>query len=195
VRRCFVLLSLLPVFVPATAAPEDPAVLQIRIVEGEGTVYALGSRATRGITVEITDETGKPVGGAAVSFQLPADGPGGVFSNGSRSDIVTTRADGAASVWGMQWNRSAGSFEVRITAVKGAARAGTMCPQYLSAGKVESAGGGSRIGHKWLWIGVAVGAGVGAGAVIAGRAGKPASGPTAETSAIIGSPTIALGHP
>lgn len=160
-------------------------------------MYGLGSRATRGIAVEITDETGKPVEGAAVSFQLPADGPSGVFSNGSRSEIVTTKPDGSAAVWGMQWNRAAGAFEVRITAVKGTARAGIVCPQYLSASKAEPAGGGLHLGsHKWLWIGVAIGGGVGAGALLAGRAGNtPTSGPSAVNTAIIGSPSIALVHP
>src|SRR5437868_6319967 len=55
------------------AAAQDPTILQIRILEGEDAVYATGSRATRGITVLVTGETGKPVDGATLSFRLPAD--------------------------------------------------------------------------------------------------------------------------
>jgi hypothetical protein len=196
VRRGIILgLLLLPCGLPLHAAPDDPAVLQIRIVEGEGAVYSLGSRATRGITVQIGDETGRPVEGAAVSFQLPANGPGGTFSNGARSEIVNTKADGSAAVWGMQWNRMPGAFEVRITAMKGGARAGTVCPQYLSEAKAEPAAVSKNSrSRKWLWIGLAVAAGAGGGAVLAGRSGGSPQ-PSALASTTIGPPAVALGRP
>ena len=38
------------------AGQSDPAILQIRILEGEGAVYPIGARATRGVTVQVTDE-------------------------------------------------------------------------------------------------------------------------------------------
>ena len=88
---------------------DNPALLAIRLTEGDGAIYAKGSRATRGLAVLITDETGRPVEGATVSFSLPADGPSGEFSSGGRTEIATTRADGRAAVWGMQWNRTSGT--------------------------------------------------------------------------------------
>ncbi|MEQ1884362.1 MAG: hypothetical protein ABL967_04825 [Bryobacteraceae bacterium] len=117
---------------PLRSAEGDPAVLELRVVEGDGLAYAVGSRATRGVTVQVSDETGRPVTGATVSFTLPSDGPGGTFTSGARNEIVTTRADGRATVWGMQWNRTPGPFEIRITAAKGQARAGILCTQYLN---------------------------------------------------------------
>src|SRR5271168_2531441 len=159
---------------------QDPAIVQVRVVEGDGAVYAIGSRATRGITVQVTDESGKPVEAASVSFRLPEEGPGGTFSSGSKSEIATTRGDGRASVWGMQWNRTAGSFEVRVTVVKGQTRAGTVCAQFLSdsPGVAASARIGPRRGHKWLWIALAV-AGAAAGGVVAtGLVSKPGSAAT-----------------
>src|SRR4030088_3482758 len=93
-------------------------IVQLKIVEGEGTVYPAGSRATRGITVLVTDESGGPVEGATVSFRLPEDGPGGAFNGGLHSEVVTTKADGRATIWGMQWNNTVGPFDVRITAAK-----------------------------------------------------------------------------
>jgi hypothetical protein len=173
--------------------------LTIRVAEGEGAVYPTGSRATRGLTVLVTDETGRPVEGATVSFTLPAEGPGGVFSSGARTEIAATHADGRAAVWGMQWNRTAGPFEIRITAVKGQARAGVVSSQSLSnAPEVRAAGAGkaraAHGGHKLLWISLAV-----AGAAAAGVAGLAARQPSAAAAASsvtplkIGTPTIGLG--
>lgn len=187
---------------PTDKPPESPAILQIRVLEGEGVAYPLGGRATRGVTVQVTDETGKPVEGAAVSFRLPEEGPSGTFTTGSRAELATTKADGKASAWGMQWNRTEGSFEIRITAVKGQARAGTVCAVYLSKASAATAAvdGGSPFkitrSHKWLWITLAV-VGAAAGAVVAGTAlhGKSIPvGPTV-TPTTIGIPSIVVGAP
>src|SRR5260370_5497026 len=107
-------------------------IIQLKVVEGEGTVYRRGTRATRGLTLMVTDEPGKPVENAAVSFRLPDEGPSGVFNSGLHTEVVTTNADGRASVWGMQWNKTPGPLEIRITAVKEQARAGIVSTQYLS---------------------------------------------------------------
>jgi len=179
---------------------QDPAILQVHVVEGDGAIYGLGSRATRGITVQVADETGKPVDGATVSFRLPDDGATGTFSSGSRTEIAVTRPDGRAGVWGMQWNRTPGQFEIRITAVKGQTRAGIVCQQYLSDA-VEKATPGSRIGprngHKWLWIGLAVAGAAGAAVAATALGAKPAasSGSSSTAGVEIGTPSISLGHP
>ncbi len=188
---------------------QDPSSLQIRIDQGDGQTYAVGSRATRGITNLIADDAGKPVEGATVSFRLPDIGPGGTFSNGMNTEILTTHADGRASVWGMKWNRQAGSFEVHITVAKGEARAGTVCSQHLTEGPLPDATKGG-FSHKWWWIAAATGAAA-AGVVIAlTHIGGSSSGcsstvvlpqnPCASTPSslgitIIGQPTINLGHP
>jgi hypothetical protein len=101
----------------------------------------------------------------------------------------------------MQWNRTVGSLEVRITAVKGQARAGTVCSSYISeaaAGHVRSSdskvGGGSS--HKWVWILLAAAGAVGAGAAVAGGGKSSSSSATATPAApSIGTPTITIGHP
>jgi hypothetical protein len=196
IRLCAIFLAL---WLPLRAA--DPAVLQIRIVEGEGLAYGIGSRATRGITVQVTDEIGKPVEGTTVSFQLPEDGPGGTFSSGAKSEIATTGSDGRANVWGMQWNRTAGAFEVRITALKGQARAGTVCPLYLNDAPVSrverpdsKVGGGSS--HKWLWIGLlAAGAAGASAAALSGGSKGGTAAPVNGGPPQIGTPTITVGHP
>jgi hypothetical protein len=180
-------------------APQDnPAILQIHVLEGEGVAYPVGGRATRGVTVQVTDETGKPIESASVSFRLPEEGPSGTFANASRTEIATTKADGKASVWGMQWNRTEGSFEIRITAVKGQARAGTVCAVYLSkstAAAEESSPFKLARNHKWLWITLGVAGAAGAAVAIVALRGKSIPIGPSVTPTSIGAPSIVVGAP
>jgi hypothetical protein len=98
-------------------AANASVIVQLKVVEGDGAVYRTGTRAARGLTVLVTDESGKPVERAAVSFRLPEEGPGGLFGTGLRTEVVTTGPDGRATVWGMQWNKTAGPVQIRITAI------------------------------------------------------------------------------
>jgi hypothetical protein len=188
--------TLAATLIPPLAA-QDPAVLQVRVVEGEGAAYAMGSRATRGIAVQVTDETGRPVEGATVSFRLPDDGPSGTFTGGTKTEIAMTRLDGRAAAWGMRWNRTAGLLEIRVTAVKGKTRAGIVCSQYLTNAPAAAVGKSPVISgsHKWLWVAVAV-AGAAGGAVAAVALGGKAPATTASAVSVqINAPTITLGHP
>jgi hypothetical protein len=186
----------------------SPLILQIRILEGEGTSYPAGTRAIKGITVEITDEAGLPVSGGAVSFRLPEDGPSGVFSNGTRTEIATTNANGRVTVWGMKWNRIPGSISVRVTAAKGETRAGAIVQQILlepsqaaalAASRQEPYRGGVRgtNGKRWVWISAiaaaAAGGGLALGARSGGGSGNTSSSAGAVTGVSIGSPSIVVG--
>ena len=180
-------------------AAADFAILNLRVVEGEGTVYAMGSRATRGITVEVTDETGRAVPDVAVSFRLPEEGPSGVFTTGSRTDVVTTRQDGRASVWGMHWNRSQGPVQIRITAAKQGVRAGVISTQYLSEVSAvgPAAGGGlARRSHsKLILISLAVAAAAGGGVAMAASRSPQAAAVPATVALSIGRPSVIVGAP
>jgi hypothetical protein len=174
----------------------------LKVVEGEGVVYRTGTRATRGLTVLVTDETGKPVEMATVSFRLPDEGASGTFGSGLRTEIATTGPDGRATVWGMQWNKTPGPVEIRITAIKDQARAGLVSTQYLSDSVAAKAGGegvfsASHGEHKWLWIGAIAASAVGAG--VAFGVSKGSSTPASTTSVVpglsIGTPSIIVGHP
>lgn len=184
----------------------DPLILQVQVVEGEGLTYAPQTRAVKGITVRVTDEVGRPVAGAAVSFRLPEEGASGTFQNNSKTEIAATTADGRASVWGMRWGKTAGAVTVRITAAKGATRAGTIATQLIStdssAGPTiannrrayQSRGGGGS--KKWLWYGLAA-AGAAGGGFAAYEMMKGSS--TASAGAIsasgttISAPTVSVG--
>jgi hypothetical protein len=177
-------------------------IVQLRVVEGEAVTYRTGTRATQGLTVLVTDEAGRPVDMASVSFRLPDQGSSGTFNSGLRTEVVTTGPDGRASVWGMQWNKTPGTVQIRITAVKDQARAGIVSTQYLSDTVAPKAGGegvftASHKGHKWLWIagiagGVAAG---GAYAVLRSQGSSPSASNSAVVGLSIGAPTITVGHP
>ena len=199
IKSCRVVLACALAF---AATANASVIVQLRVVEGDGATYRTGTRATKGITVLVTDENGQPVNMAAVSFRLPDQGASGVFSSGLRTEVVTTGPDGRASVWGMQWNKTAGPVEIRITAVKEQARAGLMTTQYLSDTAAATAGGegvftASHGGHKWLWIAGAVALAAGGGGAYAFLRSQSSS--TSSTSSVtglsIGTPSITVGHP
>ena len=184
----------------AAAALAQAAILQIRVIEGEGAVHVPGSRSARPITVEITDETGKPVAGAAVSFHLPEEGPGGAFVNGLRTEVVIADAHGRASLHGLVANRLPGRFQIRILASKEQARAGTVSFQYVaeSGGRAAKASATRARRGKWIVLAAAV-AGGAVGCMVAARGGaaSPAAVPVAPLppALSIGSPTITVGKP
>jgi len=146
--------------------------------------------------VEVTDETGKPVEGAAISFHLPEEGPGGLFSNGMRTEVAVTDSHGRASLHGLQLNRAPGPFQIRILASKEQARAGMVSFQYI-AGPGSGAGPGGRPAtagsshryRKWIVVALLAGGGAAAGILVAER---PWSAPRALT---IGTPVISVGKP
>jgi hypothetical protein len=190
-------------------AAAQVGILQIQIVEGEGAVHAPGLRSARPLTVAITDETGKPVLGAAVSFLLPDDGPGGIFGSGLRTEVATTDALGRASMHAVQFNRVSGRFQIRIVASKEQARAGTVSFQYIAEAKSGAAnapsrpaGAGARAHSRTKWIVAAmlVGGGAAAG-ILAGRSGGGAMAATsspvtpASPALSIGAPVITVGKP
>ena len=185
-----------------STATAQVAILQIRVVEGEGAVHAPGSHGTRPLTVEVTDETGKPVEGAAVSFHLPEDGPGGLFTNGMRTEVAVTDGHGHASVHGLQLNRVPGRFQIRIVASKEQARAGMVSFQYIAEpGSGAAATAGTSHGYrKWIVVAVLAAGGSAAAILAAGKSGStPASSassaPAPTVTLTIGTPVITVGKP
>jgi hypothetical protein len=192
-----------PVLAPVLAflLATQATLLQIRIVEGESAVHAVGSRGA-GLTVEITDEVGRPVSGAVVSLRLPDNGPAGVFANGMATEIVVTGSDGRAATTPIRWNRVAGHLQIRITAVRDRLRAGTVVSQYLNdpgakgAAPVAPTEARSKGRSKWMKVAlIAAAAGVGFATGMATRGGKSAAEAPPASSVQIGSPTITLSKP
>ena len=198
VRVCSATAFVLTLCYTATA---QVAILQIRVIEGEGAVHAPGSRSTRPLTVEVTDETGKPVEGAAVSFLLPEDGPGGIFANNIHTDVAVTDSHGHASVHGLQLNRASGRFMILIVASKEQARAGIASFQYIAepgSGAAAATAGSSHGHRKWIVVALLAGGGAAAGILVAGRSGStpaPTAAPAPTITLTIGAPTITVGKP
>jgi hypothetical protein len=185
---------------PATA---QVAILQIQIVEGEGGVHAPGSRIARPLTVAVTDESGAPVPGAAVSFHLPEDGPGGTLASGLRTDVAITDRQGRVSLRGLQVNRISGRFGIRIVASKEQARAGVISAQYIAEPGSGAAAAPGKGKAKWAVVAALVGGGAAAG-ILAGRSGSPSAaatptppvaGATTPPPVTIGPPTTMVGRP
>jgi len=184
-----------------TLSAHAATILQLSVVEGEGVTYRTGTRATRGLSVLVSDEAGRPVDMASVTFRLPDQGASGTFNSGSRTELVTTGPDGRASVWGMQWNKTAGTLEIRISAVKNQARAGIVSTQYLSDTVAPAAGGegvfqASHKGHPWLWVAaIAAGAAAGGAYALLRSGSSPTSTNPAVAGISIGSPSVIVSHP
>jgi hypothetical protein len=175
-------------------------IVQLKVVDGDGAVYRTGTRATHGLTVMVTDETGKPVDMASVSFRLPDGGATGAFSSGLRTEIVTTGPDGRASVWGMQWNKTAGPVEIRVTAIKEQARASIVSTEYLSESVAVASGGegvftASHGGHKWLWVAGVAALAIGGGAAYFLLKKSPAASNTSTAAVSVGTPSVIVSPP
>ena len=186
---------LVAVLTTATCFAADPTIaIQIRLISGEN------------LTVEVTDDQGLPVTGAAVTFQVPDKGA---------AITEQTRADGRASAEPAKLNRTAGTFDVKITAVKDHARAGLIAPQTFTENTpskadlpksepvmpVTAAGGDGdfKASHSFHWKWIALG-------VLAAAAGAGLYLKTQANSTVlinspflaapqIGTPTITVGHP
>ncbi len=174
------------------------AILQIQVSSGEGAVHAAGARDSRGIAVVVTDETGRPVEGAAVSFHLPDQGPSGTFVNGLRTEVAVTDDRGRAAVHAIEFNRMPGRFEIRIVASKEQARAGTVSFQYIAGtspgAAAATAKGGWQHRKRWLMVAAVAGAGA-AGGFLALVHSSPAPTTDSATNLTIGPPSITVGKP
>jgi hypothetical protein len=102
----------------------------------------------------------------------------------------------------MQWNKTAGPVEIRITASKDQARAGILSTLYLSDAVTPKAGGegtftASHKGRaKWILLAVAAAGGAAAGVMLGASHGSQASIVTGPAGGVlIGNPSINVGHP
>lgn len=110
------------------------------VIDGSGARFPAGKTGYRGFAVRVTNEVGRPLADAQVTFRLPEEGPTGSFPGGGRAETVRSDKDGQAVVWGIQWNKTPGSCQVRVLAAKGAVRAGTLFPVEITSEVVSKPG-------------------------------------------------------
>ncbi len=187
-----------------------PSMIEIKVLQGAGAVHWTGSRSTVPLVVQVVDSAGKPVAGAAVSFLMPGAGPAGVFANNMSTEVLITGKDGKATVRGIRWGPEPGQVAIRVVAVKGSARAGTLITQTLEppAERREAGSGGSapvsvsKPRGKWTLLGV-IAAGAAVGGLVLGLAGggvppagtAPPPAVTQPQSVQVGAPTITIQKP
>jgi hypothetical protein len=191
----FLILLLLFNFTGLPAWGQNPASLQILIVEGEGAINNVKQRVNREPIVQVEDENHKPVAGAAIIFFLPNDGPSGVFANGSTTLTTTTNAQGQAVARGIRFNNQAGSMQIRVAASFAGQTASAIITQTNVTGVSGSGGstGGMSLTTKLLIVGAIVGGGIAAGVLLANRGGgSTATGPGTIT---ITPGTVTVGAP
>jgi hypothetical protein len=170
---------------------QNPAGLQIVIVEGEGALNNIKQRVTRDPIVQVEDENHKPIAGASVVFTLPNQGPGGTFDNGTNTLTTMTNNQGQAVARGIRFNNQVGSMQMRVTASFGGQTATAVITQTNLIG-TSGGGGGGGSATKWLII-LGVAGAVAAGVIVAthGGSSSPAAPPPVPTVTITpGTPTV-----
>lgn len=194
---------------PAENASPTPSALNLQVVEGEGAVHPAGRRSRQPIVVQVQDETGRPMEGAAVSFRMPSSGPTGKFASGLETDVLITGPDGRVTVVGIQWGQTTGTARIRIFAARGGVRAGTITEQYVGsaehqAGVISTPDGPSVSKPRGKWLAYTL---IAAGAVAGGLAlglsggsspapgGAVAAGVENSPAVEVGAPTITIGGP
>jgi hypothetical protein len=152
--RCLLSLGLAFLLVVPNAVYSSPmqapgaAKLNLIIIEGEGAINNVRQRTAREPIVQVEDENHRPIAGASVLFLLPDSGPGGVFSNGSRSLQVMTDSKGRAMAKGLRLNDVSGKFQIRVEAsYQGSTATASMnqANMVLTAGAASGMGVGAKI--------------------------------------------------
>ena len=116
VRRTIIPVKTALALLVSTCLIAQSLTLQIR-VPAEAPVARIAGRArTLGVTVQVADQSGKPVSGAVVTFRMPDEGPSGSFGDGLSSAIVVTGPDGRATTSPVRWGPLSGVCEIRVAA-------------------------------------------------------------------------------
>ena len=184
----FIILAVVLPFASLAATVE--AGLSLEILEGDGAIYNLRSRAFALPRLRVLSADGRAVEGAAVTVRLPDSGPGAAFADGHIA-MVTTDEKGEVSLPPMKLNSQLGQWEIRASATYQGRVARTTILQ-INAAPVEAitpAGKRSR-GLYWM-AAIAAGAATAAtfGLVVSG--GSPVRAGAVSASAVHTGPAAA----
>ena len=163
--------------------------LQLNVIEGEAAINNVRTHTGHDPLVEVRDQSGSPIAGASVTFQLPGSGPGGAFA-GSQSSLVTqTDEHGQAVARGLRPNTATGPFQIRVTAsYKGETASAVITQTNAAPAEAKSS--------KKYWI-IALVAGAGAGGAFAAAHSSKSSTTTPTTTQpgiVPGSPSFGAPH-
>jgi hypothetical protein len=164
-----------PAFVGAQIVPVPTPRMNILVVQGEATIHNIRDHKATDLVVRVRDGNRNPIVQAAVTFRLPANGPGGSFSNGARTLTETSDKDGYAIAHNLKPNGEAGPFRVEIEATHNGHVANATMTQFNM--NVVSKGGSG----KWIALLAIAGAAAAGGAVAISRNGSQSSATPAAT--------------
>jgi hypothetical protein len=85
---------------------------------GNGQQVSVSTLVPTALQVAVFDGSLAHVVGASVTFTLPATGPSGLFTNGTRTYSTTTNAEGLATAVRFTTNNEVGQISVEVTATK-----------------------------------------------------------------------------
>jgi hypothetical protein len=158
---------------------QEPS-LHIAVVAGEGVRQQISEKVRIDPAVQVQDQSGKSIEGAAVVFTLPSSGPGGTFENGSHSLTVTTDPQGRAIAHGLHLNRLKGPFDIQVAATYQNMNATATISQ-ISVTNVKKSTGPFGVSTK-TWVLVGLGVLVIAGGIVAYKQFKPGPNPNILTA-------------
>jgi hypothetical protein len=172
---------------------QEPA-LHIAVIAGEGATHNINVTDPKKDrvqpVVQVEDENGKSIAGAAVIFSLPPQGPGGTFINGSQTLTVTTDAQGRAIARGIRVNRLTGNFSIRVTASYQGHTATATIAQSTVATPIHTSGAFGVPTKEWVIVAV------GALAIVGGVIAVKTFGPGANSNSLTLTPgTPVIGGP
>jgi hypothetical protein len=149
--------------------------MHVVVVEGEAAIHDVRQRKASDLIVLVRDGNRQPVFGASVRFTLPPEGAGAVFSDGSKTQAITTNSNGYVTARGIRPNNIPGRYAIQIEAQHAGQTASTSVTHFNMT--VERSKGGSG---KWVAILGIVGAAAAGGTVMALRnSNGTAQGPAA----------------
>lgn len=148
-----------------SSASAQTSPIKIVIQEGQGAINNIQQHRAKEPVIQVLHEDGEPVADATVVFQLPDDGPGGLFADDAKMLSVQTDDKGQALAHGLRPNQIAGKFQIRVTASyhgetasalvsqinaePAAAKSNTKLILILAiAGGAAAAGAAAALGHK-----------------------------------------------
>ena len=168
--------------------------LRIVVIEGDGAINNIRLQRAKEPVVRVETEAGRPVSGAAVHFTAPSQGPGAIFGDGSPTATVLTDVEGRATGRGLRPNKTAGQFEIRVTASYQGVSATARIVQTNAAPVEISRGSSKKIAILAILGGAAAG---GAAFAVRGSGKSAASVPAAAAASgtVITPGTPVLGAP
>ncbi len=131
---------------------------QLRIIVLEDASNVSDTTGPQTLRVQVQDANGR-LSGAQVTFKLPDTGPGGSFSDGTKSATAVTDVMGVAEVKTFVRNETDGTFQIRVTASKGTQSGIVDITLINGTGKTKGS-------HKKLFIILAAGGGAAAAAFL-----------------------------